>query len=176
MDNEQKISEQFVRHLTGCQHWLYAYILSLLPDSTAAHDVLQQANVTMWRKAEQFTEGTNFDAWACRVAYYEVLAARRDHQRDRHLYDDQLLSELASEAQSQVSSANEQMVALGDCLDRLSQPQREIIRQRYTTGLSVAQIGEETGRKANAIATSLHRIRHMLMECIDNRLSARTQS
>ena len=172
MDDKRQLSEQFVQHLTGCQHWLYAYILSLLPDSTVARDVLQQANVAMCRKSEQFVEGTNFDAWACRIAYFEVLTARRDHQRDRHLYDDKLLSELASDAQSQISLVDERMVALEDCLDLLSTRDREVVRQRYSVALSVKQIGEDAGRKAGTVATSLHRIRLTLMKCIDRRLSA----
>ena len=38
-----------------------------------AEDVLQEANLVLWRKFDQYQEGTNFFAWACQIIRYEVL-------------------------------------------------------------------------------------------------------
>ena len=56
--------EQFVRNLTDCQPRLYAFILSLLPNRDDASDVLQDTNLVIWRRSAEFTDGTNFVAWA----------------------------------------------------------------------------------------------------------------
>ncbi|NLF07145.1 MAG: RNA polymerase subunit sigma-70, partial [Pirellulaceae bacterium] len=56
-------SEQFVRDLTDHQSRMYAYIMAVLGDPNAAGDVLQDANVAIWRKADEFVEGTDFWAW-----------------------------------------------------------------------------------------------------------------
>ena len=60
--------EPFVRRLTECQSRLYAYVLALPADPTSANEVLGETNVTLWRKAAEFQEGSNFGAWAVRVA------------------------------------------------------------------------------------------------------------
>ena len=52
---------------------LYAYILQMLPNRADADDVLQRANLVMWTKREELVEGSNFVAWAARIAYFEVL-------------------------------------------------------------------------------------------------------
>lgn len=73
-------NEQFVRNLTDHQSRLYAYILAILGDQNAVGDVLQDANVAIWRKADDFVEGTHFWAWVSRIAYFEVLAFRKRRQ------------------------------------------------------------------------------------------------
>jgi len=70
--------EYFARLITACQSRLYAYICAMVPDAEKAHDILQQANLVMLRKSDQYSRDQDFVAWACKVAYYEVLAARRD--------------------------------------------------------------------------------------------------
>ena len=91
MDRE---TDEFVTLLTQAQQTLYACILSLLPDRVAANDVLQETNLTLWHKAEDFEPGTNFLAWATRIARYHVLNYRRKRQRDRLVFDEALFAEL----------------------------------------------------------------------------------
>ena len=84
-------SEHFVRELTRCQNGVFAYILSLVGNSDAARDIQQETNVVLWRKVGEFSEGSNFMPWALGIARMQVLSFRRDHQRDRHVFDDQVL-------------------------------------------------------------------------------------
>ena len=71
-DRDQAVRE-FVRRLTSCQPRLYAYIMTLVLDSHQADDVLQQANLVIWEKLDEFLGCENFDALACRVAYYQLI-------------------------------------------------------------------------------------------------------
>ena len=70
-------SDQFIALLTSAQPVLHGYVFSLLGDETAARDVLQETNLTLWHKADDFVEGTSFPAWAAKVAYFHVLRWRR---------------------------------------------------------------------------------------------------
>ena len=99
MSKTKEQIEQFVQQLTACQTMLYAYILMLLPSHDDADDVLQETNLVLWRKADEFVDGTEFGAWACRVAHFQVRAWLRDAQRDRHVFDPELLGSLAGEAE-----------------------------------------------------------------------------
>ena len=168
--------ELFVRNLTNCQPALYAFILSLLPNRDDANDVLQDANLVMWRRSAEFTEGTNFLAWAYKIARFKVLSHHRDHHRSRHIFDDTLLTQLADEAQRRVGDLEGVAALLDDCMDELPSPQRELVRERYAPGSSVREMAERLGQSASAISVTLSRIRHTLMECVHRKLSGRARS
>ena len=84
-------SEEFVRLLTEAQGPVYGYLLTLIPDRNRARDLLQETNITLWKKAATFEEGTNFNAWACKIAYFHVLSFRRKMAREKLVFDDDIL-------------------------------------------------------------------------------------
>jgi DNA-directed RNA polymerase specialized sigma24 family protein len=63
------------------QRRLRVFVLSLAPDFSAADDVLQETFLVVTRKAAESEPGTNFFAWARRIATFKVLALARDRQR-----------------------------------------------------------------------------------------------
>src|SRR5262249_1789568 len=87
--------DEFITQLTLAQSSLWAYVFSLLPDHGGGQDVLQETNLTLWRKANEFQPGTSFLAWACQVGYFHVLSHRRRVRRDRLVFDDDVLAYLA---------------------------------------------------------------------------------
>ena len=165
--------ELFVRNLTNCQPTLYAYILSLLPNRDDANDVLQDANLVMWRRWEEFAEGTNFVAWAYKIARYKVLAHHRDRHRDRHIFGDELFAALADEAEHRAADPEGAASLLGDCMDELPPRQRELVQERYAPGGSVREIARRLGQSAAVVSVTLSRIRHALLECVQRKLSGR---
>ena len=94
-------SFEFVQLLTSHQSRLYAYVLSLLGDRTQAEDVMQETNAVLWRKAHDFKLGTNFGAWMFKVACFQVMAHRRRLTRDRLVFDDDFLQDVAEDAEQQ---------------------------------------------------------------------------
>ncbi len=170
-DRDQAVRE-FVQRLTGCQPRLYAYIVTLVLDSHDADDVLQQANLVMWEKLDEFLDCENFDALACKVAYYQVLAKRRDaaRQRRRLLFDDQLLERLAATADLKTDAIQAYLPALRNCMAKLSESHRELLRKRYEPGGSVNSIAARSGQSANSVSASLYRIRKDLLACIRQEL------
>ena len=68
---------EFVRLYTASSRRIYTYILTLLPNRTDAEDVFQDVSVLLWEKFPEFTPGTQFSAWACRIAYFKALSFGR---------------------------------------------------------------------------------------------------
>jgi len=169
--NDAERTERFVQQLTGCQNRVYAYILMLLSNHDDAADVLQETNLVLWRKADEFVEGTDFGAWACRIAYYQVLARTRDARRERLVFDPLLLDQLASEAELLSAEMDDRRHALRLCMLRLSEHERRLLGRRYDEGWSIKQISNECGQSPGAVATSLYRIRNELMQCIQKNLN-----
>lgn len=164
-------TERFIRHLTSVQDGVYAYILSLVGDAEAAHDIQQETHVVLWRKFAEFAEGTSFPAWARQIALYQVKAWRRDAARDRLLFDDALLECVAGEAEAFSASVTPRSVALDRCIEKLPAEQRQLIKLRYTDcDAPIQQVADRIGKSLAAVSMSLSRIRHALMECIERAL------
>jgi RNA polymerase sigma-70 factor, ECF subfamily len=163
-------TDEFISLLTASQSPLYACILALLPDRTAAHDILQETNLTLWHKAADFEAGTNFMAWASRIARYHVLNYRRKLRRDRLIFDESLFAELCERQAERVDDAVRSAELLQECLERLSAEQRDLLRERYAPGGSVKRIAELQGRTVGAISQTLYRIRESLLNCLSQRL------
>lgn len=79
-DDNAEFLQEYVKLMTDHQWPLRGFILSLMPGSPDVGDVLQETNLVLWQKRRQFKLGTNFFAWACRIARYEVM-----HHRDQAL-------------------------------------------------------------------------------------------
>lgn len=169
--NDAERTERFVQQLTGCQNRVYAYILMLLSNHDDAADVLQETNLVLWRKAAEFVEGTDFGAWACRIAYYQVLARLRDARRNRLVFDPLLLNQLAAEAETLSAEMDDRRHALRLCMLRLSEHERMLLDRRYDSGWSIKQISTECGQSPGSVATNLYRIRNELMQCIQKNLN-----
>ncbi|MEM1295659.1 MAG: sigma-70 family RNA polymerase sigma factor, partial [Verrucomicrobiota bacterium] len=160
----------FIYQLTDWQNRLFGYLVTLLGNVHDAHDVLQETNVVLWKKIDEFEPGTNFGAWARKVAYFQALAFLRDRKRDKHLFDDDLLEQFAEEESN--AGEEERELALRDCLAQLPDRQRDLISQRYGDGGSIRKLAQDTGKKESAMKMTLMRIRHALLGCIQSKLEA----
>jgi RNA polymerase sigma-70 factor, ECF subfamily len=168
-------NERFVRELTDCQASLYAYILSLLPNRDDAADILQDTNLVMWRRSNEYVESTHFLAWAYKIARFKVLAHHRNQRRDRHIFDDSLFDLLANEAECRTRDQGDTTEFLDDCMAELPPAQRELVRQRYAPGASVREMARERNQSVAVLSVTLSRTRNVLLECIQRKLAGRSR-
>ena len=156
---------------TAHDRGLRKYILTLLGDMDATQEVFQETSATLWQKFGEFQRGTNFFAWACSTAYYEVMEYRRCCRRDRLLFSPDLMHTLSDALPAREGVLQARRGALPDCMERLPANDRELIEQRYAGGETVLEIAQRTGRPAQALYKALGRIRRTLMKCIDDALT-----
>ena len=164
-------TDEFLQALTAAQTSLYTYILALLPDRVAAQDVLQEANLTIWRKHADFVQGTGFMAWSSKIAYFQVLSHRRKMSRDRLIFDENVLSYLAERQAERAPEVSQRALLLKKCLEKLPAEQRGLVEQRYAPDGSVDGIAQATGKTAGAISQTLFRIRQVLLTCVELKLT-----
>ena len=101
-----------------------------------------------------------------KVAYFQVMAHRRKLTRDRLVFDDDFLQEIAEDAQQQAEWQGEKQRRLGDCIGRLTERYQELIRRRYTEGATLKSIADQSGQSENSIKQALYRARAALIECV----------
>ncbi len=165
-------NDEFCRKMVDAQRGLYAYIVRLLPDVADANDVLQNTNVVILSKQKDFRVEADFNAWAAGIARRQVLAFRRDAGRDRLIFREQLLDQLADRGIAQIGSADVMFEAMELCRGKLSEADRQLLDYRYAENLSVTNIAENLGRSPHAVSQALYRIRVTLLECIQRVLSS----
>jgi RNA polymerase sigma-70 factor (ECF subfamily) len=170
--NHQKLSdrEHFVTELSSAQSLLYRYIFSLLPNPGTADDVLQETNLALWRKADEFDRSREFMPWARTIARYQVLASCRDQKRDRIVLDENLVNLLADEIESDSPPARPRISALEHYLALLTADKRELILRRYSRSTSIEEIANSLNRPVASLSQSLYRIRQTLMKCVEKQL------
>jgi RNA polymerase sigma-70 factor, ECF subfamily len=161
--------EGFIQLLTAEQFKLLRYIAVLLGDPEAASNVLQDTNLVLWRKAAEFKRGSNFSAWARQVAYWQIRAYIRDQRRDRHVFSDEVIAQLA-EATVEDTFDPEVRVSLRHCLQQISKANLSLLRSRYEEGRSISSLAEQCGKTELAVRVGLLRIRRALLKCIRQRI------
>lgn len=166
--------EDFVSLLTRHQGSLRAYLVSLMPGDPQVNDVLQETNITLWKKRESFQLGSNFTAWSFAVARFSVKEHRARHYRDqrRLVFSDALL-EIVSLTPDEAApdELDGRHGALERCLGKLPEADRAIVNARYTKGTNLEEHALEVGRSAGSLRVALFRIRAALRKCIRRQLS-----
>ena len=165
MSSEQN-GESFTTLLLQNQKRIYGLILSLVPNSSEADDIMQDACTVMWKKFEDFEPGTNFPAWALKIARFQVMTYFNKKRRAKAHLSDESIDLLVDEfTEMQIDKAS-RMEHLNECLKGLSDGNRELIFMRYKESLSVESIAEKIGKSIHALYKALNRSHAQLQRCI----------
>ena len=159
---------EFSQLVTESQKRLYAYIYSLTGHTASSWDVLQETNLVLWAKREEFKKGTNFNAWAHTVARFQVLAFLRDKTREPlSLLTPEIFEKLEAETKPELEAHEARLKALSNCLTQLAPAASNIVRWHYEEKLSLKQISSRLSMTANAVKQALFRARRSLQQCLE---------
>jgi RNA polymerase sigma-70 factor, ECF subfamily len=164
--------KELVLLLTRHQRQILAYIYTLIPRRDLAEDVLQQTSLVICEKFDQFATGSDFVAWACQIAWWEVRKVRLQHARSRVILDDTLIESLSGESIAMAPELDKRRMALSVCLSRLNERDREMLLNRYRPGGSVEEAAEKARRNLQAAYKALSRLRKLLHDCVTSQLLA----
>lgn len=162
---------EFSKLVTESQQRLYAYIFSLSGHTASSWDILQETNLVLWDKREEFKEGTNFNAWAHTVARFQVMAFLRDKSREPlSLLTPEIFEKLEAETKPELDSHEARLKALSKCLTELAPAASKIVRWHYEEKLSLKRISDQLSMTANAVKQALFRARRTLQHCVESSL------
>jgi RNA polymerase sigma-70 factor (ECF subfamily) len=120
---------------------------------------------------EKFDAAADFQGWAFGVAKNIALRHLRRQSRDRHVFDDELVNQLADDAAALVPVHDGHREALEHCLEKLPAAQRELVLSAYTKGTRMDELATRRGQSPMALYKLLHRIRQALLECVERTLA-----
>ncbi|MBK8094557.1 MAG: sigma-70 family RNA polymerase sigma factor [Verrucomicrobiaceae bacterium] len=166
--SEHERHAQFLRHYAASEVALHTFVRSLVPTRQMASEVMQDVILVLW---EKFDAAADFQGWAFGVAKNVVLRHLRRQSRDRHVFDDELVNQLADDAAALVAVHDGHREALEHCLDKLPAAQRELVLTAYTKGTRMDELATRRGQTPMALYKLLHRIRQALLECVERTLA-----
>ena len=148
-----------------------AYVTANTRDFHHAEDVLQEVGRVVAEKFSEYDQGRSFTAWTLGIARHCLLSHYRDSARDRLVLSEEALRRVEVAVENVSAEGERRRIALRGCMEKLREPQREVLTLRYEEGLGVAAIADRRKTTASTISVTLHRVRRRLLECIERRLT-----
>jgi RNA polymerase sigma-70 factor, ECF subfamily len=159
--------EEFVRFFLQHERGLYRYVLSLVLDTAAADEISQNTHLLLWEEFDRFDPATDFGAWARTIAYYEVLRYRKKNARERMQFDSELLQVIADRATIQYRELAAREDYLRDCLSKLSNDKRQVIKLYYSFGMTAKAVAKHLDKSVAVVEKTITRTRRALYDCIE---------
>jgi len=167
MDRGAEFLRLFLQH----QRRIYGLILALVPNGPDADDILQETSAVLWQKFDEFDPGSNFAAWALRIARFQVMAYYTTKRRQKARLSDETLDAVVERLASRTEREDARSVALDGCLMDLPEEDRRLIELRYRGGASVGEVAKRSGRTVEAAYKALHRAHERLLQCMRGKLA-----
>lgn len=165
--------QEFAELIANHQSQIYGFVRAMVRRQEDAQDLHQQTLTVLWQKFDQFELGTNFLAWALRVAELEVRNFRRQRSPLTGLHDE-VFSQLANvmHAEADNGALGDRKSALNQCLAKLEDEDRVLLTHIYVEQQQIKRVAKQLGRLPQSISNSLRRIRLALYKCIERSVNA----
>jgi RNA polymerase sigma-70 factor (ECF subfamily) len=162
---------EFARLLGENQRRVALYVMTLVPDWNDADEIMQETAVYLWEAFNRFEPGTNFFAWACKVAHFRVLARRERKSNEKVQFSSAFLESIAERLSTAPERWEERERRLAECIEKLPAEHRTVVTLRYLENCEMEALASKIGRTLSATYSLLSRIRHNLYECVGRGLS-----
>jgi RNA polymerase sigma-70 factor (ECF subfamily) len=166
------LNDEFLGLFIAHQREIFTFILMLVPKAADAEDLLQETATIMWRKFEQFEKGTNFTRWGVAIARNRIMKFWERQRSSWLKFDSELMDKIVPQAESVFGRMEDRMQALQQCLGKLNERDRELIKLRYDKKTTTKNLAQELGRSIYGLYKTLARIHHVLEKCVQKTLVA----
>ena len=163
------VSIEYSQKMTSIQKSLYAFILSLIPNRVEAEDILQETNLILCQKAEEYDPEKHFQGWAFKIARFQVMKHLTNRKRSKVYFSTDIIEDVAAEEFDKKKIIVVQK-ALSLCYDELPQKMQVIAKLRFKKDKSLKFISEKVDRPMGAISSTLYRIRQKLLDCVNEKI------
>ena len=145
-----------------------AYAQSIVLDWDLAEDVYQNAAIVALRKMDQVTEAEGILWWILAITRFEALKALEQRKDLPSPFSEETLDLLDSSWKQYMNTSKANLVgqSLEYCIKKLTERNQEILRMRYSEGMSGVDVAEALGKSPNTYYVAMSRIHRQLRACI----------
>ena len=171
---ETTSSETFDQIIRQHQKRVYRLLLYLVKDPDTADTLTQECFLRAYRSLSSFRGECRMDTWLCRIA----VNLARDHGRNRRtsfwkkligldgLEGDSVNLATPQPSAERVLLAREELSAVWDALETLSEQQRTVFLLRFAEEMSLQEIAETLGLKTGSVKAQLFRATGKIRETL----------
>lgn len=149
---------------------LFAIALRIVRRRDRAEEILQEAFVSIWRRAGDWTpERGSVRTWISSIVHHRAIDAIRREGRLVQL-DEEAHGETIDETPDafHLASAGEDAKRLASCLEALEEQPRTAIRLAYWRGLSHEELAAHMGAPMGTVKSWIRRGLQRLKACLDS--------
>ena len=144
-----------------------------LRNSHDAEDLAQEVFMTAFRRIGDCDPGRPIKPWFRGIAMKLLANFRRKNRPELVGSHEELQALLDAGLEAKFGNDDRDgpaLEALVQCLERLENPARNLLRARYEEGESLEELSGRLGRKPSAVSMQLHRLRMVLGDCVRGKL------
>ena len=126
----------------------------------------------MWEKFDTFEPGSNFGAWAVKIAKFVIMDHYKKQKRSRVIFKDDLLEAISESAIDSTGNIDKRLAFLKECINELNEDDRKLIKIKYEQGYKIKQIAQHLSRSVHGLYKTMNRIHNLLLNCTRRKLLA----
>lgn len=172
---ETRTREQLTLLWREAEPNIQGYVFTAIRSFEDAEDVVQQVALTIPRRFDEYDQKRPFIGWALWLAKSRIADYYRKQGRERLVFSDTVLEQLAHVFEHQKPERTERHLALERCIEKLPLKSRHILDLRYAEGLSIAEIARRLDSTEGSMRVILCRLRDVLAGCIGQQLRTEAQ-
>lgn len=147
------------------------YVRALVPNWSDVEDIVQEIVTVMWSKFRDFEKGTNFTAWALKIAHFQVLNYYKIKKSNKMYFSQKIISDLSDKLSSKKPNTDERLNTLKKCLQKLSSDELLLVNMRYEPGSSTKSVSRQTGKDLHQLYRFFNKLHAKLLLCIRRRMT-----
>ncbi len=155
---------------------IYRLCASFAPSAAQAEELAQDVYLKIWENLEQYRAGSNFMAWAYRVARNLLIDAHRRgrHERNAAWLDPEVLERLpGSDDPHHQTERRERLRLVAQGLAQIEEDLARLVLLRDFAGLSYQEMAEGLNLPLGTVKSRLNRARLELATAVQRRLKIR---
>ncbi|MCO6048161.1 sigma-70 family RNA polymerase sigma factor [Aeoliella sp. ICT_H6.2] len=157
---------EFVAALSASQRDLWAFIVSVVPTLADADDLLQEVNLALWSKRQEFEKGKRFLPWAIGFTVRQIRHHRTRQAKSRLWFSDEVVDLLADDWSAPDTFVEDGRRYLSHCLKKIREAERKAIEDKYGKQMTVKQMAKASGKSLSGVYKTLNQAIVSLRECV----------
>ena len=155
---------------------IYRLCASYAPSAAEAEELCQEVYFKLWENLHRYTPGSNFMAWAWRVAKNLIIDSYRRSRREREAawLDPEIIDRLpAADDPHEQTERRQRLRLIATSLRQISEDLATLVLMRDFAGMSYQEMAEATELPLGTVKSRLNRARLELATSVRRRVQIR---
>ena len=162
----------FAKLLLTYERQMRSLARAMVPGCRDVDEIIQDTSVAMLKKFSSYDSERPFSPWALAFTRMQVMAFLERRKRFSARLSNETLEQIADQSATnaikQSGNESDRLVALDECVAKLTSKETHLLRRRYYEGMTVSEIsdGGEFRASREALYKTYARLVRRLLDCV----------